>query len=249
MSMICKNYNFMKAVLLVTVSVASLFAFTTHTVEQPEGTPLFITSIAPYKSGMIVAQKGVRKVTLYSSNYKERLHEWELNEIPTGVTVDGEQIITTVAGENENGVYLLSASVPSEKCFIKTASGACAPLVDTRSGKLYVCNQFALDPEGRYLFVANFLPSQRADVDTVAACVSVIDIASFEKIKDIQLANGSNALRGMTLSPDNRYLLVTHNLGRFQVPTSQLQQGWMNTSAVSLVNVQTLNFEGAVFGT
>lgn len=38
-----------------------------------------------------------------------------------------------------------------------------------------------LDPEGRYLFVANFLPSQRADVDTVAACVSVIDIASFEK--------------------------------------------------------------------
>ena len=273
MSMICKNYNFMKAVLLVTVSVASLFAFTTHTVEQPEGTPLFITSIAPYKSGMIVAQKGVRKVTLYSSNYKERLYEWELNEIPTGVTVDGEQIITTVAGENENGVYLLSASVPSEKCFIKTASGACAPLVDTRSGKLYVCNQFAgtiseidrkgkkelrtvrvlrepksivLDPEGRYLFVANFLPSQRADVDTVAACVSVIDIASFEKIKDIQLANGSNALRGMTLSPDNRYLLVTHNLGRFQVPTSQLQQGWMNTSAVSLVNVQTLNFEGAV---
>ena len=77
MSMICKNYNFMKAVLLVTVSVASLFAFTTHTVEQPEGTPLFITSIAPYKSGMIVAQKGVRKVTLYSSNYKERLYRQE----------------------------------------------------------------------------------------------------------------------------------------------------------------------------
>lgn len=45
MSMICKNYNFMKAVLLMTVSVASLFAFTIHTVEQPEGTPLFITSI------------------------------------------------------------------------------------------------------------------------------------------------------------------------------------------------------------
>ena len=64
-----------------------------------------------------------------------------------------------------------------------------------------------------------------------------------KKIKDIQLANGSNALRGMTLSPDNRYLLVTHNLGRFQVPTSQLQQGWMNTSAVSLVNVQTLNLK------
>ena len=65
---------------------------------------------------------------------------------------------------------------------------------------------------------------QRADVDTVAACVSVIDMNSFRKIKDIQLANGSNALRGMSLSPDGRYLLVTHNLGRFQVPTSQCHQ-------------------------
>ena len=103
-----------------------------------------------------------------------------------------------------------------------------------------------LDKDGKYLFVANFLPLQRADIDTVAACVSVIDTDGFRKIKDIQLANGSNALRGVSLSPDGRYLLVTHNLGRFQVPTSQLQQGWMNTNAMSVVNLSTLSFEGAV---
>lgn len=267
-----RKCKFMKAFLSVAL-VASLLAFTVHTTEQPEGTPLFITSIAPYKAGVVVAQKGIRKVTVYSSDYKERLQEWELDEIPTGVAVDGEQIIVTVAGEHENGVYLLSSSAPSEKTFIKTASGACAPLVDARSGKLYVANQFAgtvseidrnekkelqtvrvlrepksmvLDPKGKYLFTTNFLPAQRADVDTVAACVSVVDIESFQKVKDIQLENGSNALRGMTLSPDGRYLLVTHNLGRFQVPTSQLQQGWMNTSAMSLVNLETLDFEGAV---
>ena len=57
--------------------VVSLFAFTTHTAEQPEGTPLFITGITPYKSGMIVSQKGVQKVSIYSSDYKERLQEWE----------------------------------------------------------------------------------------------------------------------------------------------------------------------------
>lgn len=103
-----------------------------------------------------------------------------------------------------------------------------------------------LDPNGKYLFVTNYLPQQRADIDTVAACVSVIDLNSFHKVRDIQLANGSNALRGMTLSPDSRYLLITHNLGRFQVPTSQLQQGWMNTSAISIVNLESLRFEGAV---
>lgn len=267
-----RNCKFTKIVLPI-VLVAAMFAFTTHTVEQPEGEPLFITSIAPYKAGMIVTQKGVKTVTVYSSDYKERLQEWSLDEIPTGVAIDGEQIIATVAGEHKNGVYFLSASAPSDKSFLETASGACAPLLDAQTGKLYVCNQFAgtvseidkdgkkilrtvqvlrepksivLDSKGKHLFVANFLPAQRADVDTVAACVSVIDKESFQKVKDIQLANGSNALRGMTISPDGRYLLITHNLGRFQVPTSQLQQGWMNTSAMSVVNLETLNFEGAV---
>lgn len=267
-----RNCKFTKIVLPI-VLVVAMFAFTTHTVEQPEGEPLFITSIAPYKAGMIVTQKGVKKVTVYSSDYKERLQEWSLDEIPTGVAIDGEQIIATVAGEHKNGVYFLSASAPSDKSFLETASGACAPLLDVQTGNLYVCNQFAgtvseidkdgkkilrtvqvlrepksivLDSKGKHLFVANFLPAQRADVDTVAACVSVIDKESFQKVKDIQLANGSNALRGMTISPDGRYLLITHNLGRFQVPTSQLQQGWMNTSAMSVVNLETLNFEGAV---
>lgn len=267
-----KNYKFAKIVLPAILGVV-LFAFTTHTAEQPEGTPLFITGIAPYKAGMVVTEKGVQKVTIYSSDYKERLQEWSLDEIPTGVAVDDEQIIATVAGEQKNGVYFLSALSPSEKNFMETGSGACAPLLDARTGKLYVCNQFAgtvseidknnkkvlrtvhvlrepksivMDTKGKHLFVANFLPAQRADIDTVAACVSVIDAESFQKVKDIQLANGSNALRGMTISPDGRYLLVTHNLGRFQVPTSQLQQGWMNTSAISIVNLETLNFEGAV---
>ncbi len=175
-------------IMIPVLLVASLFAFTTQTTEQPEGTPLFITGITPYKSGMIVSQKGVRKVSIYSSDYKERLQEWELDEIPTGVTTDEDRIYATVAGEHKNGVYFLSASDPSKKEFIETASGACAPLVNNGNGKLYVCNQFAgtvseldkngsavlrtvkvlrepksavLDKDGKHLFVTNFLPMQR----------------------------------------------------------------------------------------
>lgn len=53
-------------------------------------------------------------------------------------------------------------------------------------------------------------------------------------------------LRGIALSPDGNYVFVTHNLGRFQVPTSQLQQGWMNTSAMSVIDTQTQSFSGSV---
>lgn len=272
MTMNPKNGICIRIVLLF-VLVAFLFAFTTRMTEQPEDSPLYITGISPCRAGMVVSQKGTKKVTIYSSDYKERLQEWSLDEAPTGVAVDSELIIVTVAGEYKNGVYFLSAASPADSTFMETASGACAPLPDAGSGKLYVCNQFAgtiseidkaerkvtrtvsvlrepksivLDAKGKKLFVANFLPAQRADMDTVAACISVIDTESFQKVKDIRLENGSNALRGMTLSPDGSYLLVTHNLGRFQVPTSQLQQGWMNTSAMSVVNLETLNFEGAV---
>jgi cytochrome c2 len=96
------------------------------------------------------------------------------------------------------------------------------------------------------LFVTNFLPLQRADLDYVAASVSVIEMDGFTKVKDIQLANGSNAVRGICITPDGKYIYVSHNLGRFTVPTSQLQQGWMNTSAFSVIDVEKQAFLGAI---
>ena len=80
----------------------------------------------------------------------------------------------------------------------------------------------------------------------MAACVSVIRMSDFTKVKDIQLANGSNALRGICMTPDGKYIYISHNLGRFTVPTSQLQQGWMNTSAFSIIDVAKQEFIGAV---
>lgn len=111
---------------------------------------------------------------------------------------------------------------------VAVGSGATGPVVSADGRRVYVLNQFAttvdeVDPvagsvvrsvrvlrepkggvvsrDGKYLFVTNFLPAQRADVDYVAADVSVIDLKSFRKIKDVKLANGSNALRGIALSP------------------------------------------------
>ncbi len=99
---------------------------------------------------------------------------------------------------------------------------------------------------GRFLFVTNFIPAQRADLDYVSSDISVIDLQSFTQTKTINLENGSNALRGAALSSDGKYLFVSHNLGRYTVPTSQLLQGWMNTSAVSVVDVAKQEFLGSI---
>jgi DNA-binding beta-propeller fold protein YncE len=106
--------------------------------------------------------------------------------------------------------------------------------------------QLALSRDGSTLFAANFLPAGRADVDTVTSMVSVIDLRLKRAVKHIPLANGSNALRGMCLSADGLYLLITHNLGRFQLPTTQLEQGWMNTSALSIIDVASREFVATI---
>ena len=38
----------------------------------------------------------------------------------------------------------------------------------------------------------------------------------------------------MAVSPDGRYLAVAHVLSRYQMPTTQLDRGWMNTNACLL---------------
>jgi mono/diheme cytochrome c family protein len=80
----------------------------------------------------------------------------------------------------------------------------------------------------------------------VAARVSVIDLKTFTKIRDIGLGNGSNALRGICMSPDGKYAFVVHNLGRYQIPTSQLEQGWMNTAGLSVIDFHKLDLLATV---
>lgn len=240
---------------------------------QNEKTPLFMTDIKMTGNGeLLMTSKGDKALKLYDATGQKILKSWKLAEIPTGVAVAGKLAYVTCFGE-KGEVAVIDLSADGVVKTIPVFSGACAPLLSADGTKLYVCNQFAgtvsaidlaegrvvqnvpvlrepksmvMSPDGKTLFVTNFLPAQRADLDYVAACVSVIDVPTFTKRKDIQLENGSNAVRGLCLSPDGKYLFISHNLGRFTVPTSQLQQGWMNTSAVSVVDVAKEEFMGAV---
>ena len=235
--------------------------------------PLYPTGITDISENrFLVSNKGNKTVALYPDSFDRAIRAWEFEEVPTGIAALGDNAFITTF-ETEGRVHFLNLKTGGVEKSLVTGSGANAPVISPDGKTLYVLNQFkntvtridldsrrvtgeegvlreprcaVIEPGGRYLFVANFLPAQRADVDTVAACVSVIDLEGFVRVKDIMLSSGSNALRGMTLSPDGRYVLVTHNLGRFQVPTSQLLQGWMNTSAMSIIDAGTLEHAGTV---
>jgi len=237
------------------------------------GLPEYPTDIkVTFHNQLLISNKGTRSVTLYASEFNQPLRVWNFSDIPTGLATHGDFAYVTTFGVRGE-VHFLNLKTGETEHSLVTGSGANSPLVSADGKTLYVLNQFqntvsrininerqvvnsvkvlrepgcaVIGADGSYLFVANFLPAMRADLDTVTACVSVIDLKSFTKITDIPLSNGSNALRGICLSPDGRYVFVTHNLGRFQVPTSQLQQGWMNTSAMSLIEVASLTRVGTV---
>ena len=253
------------------IILIGLWSFTERESHLEEKNPLFITGITTFGHHLLMTEKGRCEVALYSADGKERLKAWKTNEPPTGVVTDGKWLYITTS-QNCGGVEFINTQT-DEIYFIETGRGACAPVLNAQQTLLYVCNKYAttvteielktrkivrtvkvlrqpnqavIDQDGRYLFVINHLPMGRANVDKVAAAVSVIDLKTFQRINDIMLENGSNALRGATISPDGKYLLITHNLGRYQVPTSQLQQGWMNTNALSLIQISTLTYGGAV---
>lgn len=144
---------------------------------------------------------------------------------------------------------------------------AMAPVISTDGKTLYVCNRFdddvsfldlatkketgrvkvqrepvaaALTKDGKFLLVANLLHNGAADADSVAAVVSVIDTASAKVVKEVRLPNGSGSLNDIAVSPDGKYAVVTHILSRFHLPTTQLDRGWMNTNAKTIIDLDRM---------
>jgi YVTN family beta-propeller protein len=138
---------------------------------------------------------------------------------------------------------------------------------------LYVCNQFdnniglvdlvskkqvaaiavsrepvaaALTPDGKFLFVANHLPAGPANADYCASVVSVIDTVSKSVVRNIELPDGSTNVRGIAVSPDGRNAYVTHLLARHKFPVTYLEKGWINTNAMTVIDVPQQRFINTV---
>jgi len=183
---------------------------------------------------------------------------------PTGLALspDGQRLYVTGAGPRGQ-VFLVDVAAGTVAETLPAGHTPMAPVVSPDGSTLYVCNRFnndvsvfdlgakveaaripvvrqpvaaVLTPDGKTLFVANHLATGAADGDYVSATVSVIDTASKSVAASLQLPNGSASLRGITISPDGAYVYVTHVLSRYQLPTTQLERGWMNTNALTIID-------------
>ncbi len=184
-------------------------------------------------------------------------------DTPTGLVLnrEGTKLYVTCAAV-QSKVCLIDTKAMKITQTLAAGHTAIGPALSPDGRRLYVCNRFnnsvsvidleqgkelacvpvvrephaaAITPDGKQVYVANHLPNDPADSYDVAAVVSVIDTATL-KVHPIRLLNGSSGLRAICVSPDGKYVYVPHILARYQMPTTQLERGWMNTNALSIID-------------
>ncbi len=217
---------------------------------------------------LYVAQAKANRVAVYDTDSGAMKPLMDLPASPTGLAIsgDGKMLYATCAAPQ--GVVCaidISDGETADMRMFPAGLGACSPVLSPDGKTLYVCNRFddevgvyeagsgkgirkiavlrepiaaAVTGNGRWLFVCNHLPDGPATADVVAASVSVIDTKSQKVERSIPLPNGSTSVQGIAASPDGQYVFVAHVLGRYTVPTTQLERGWMNTNALSIIDTK-----------
>ena len=95
----------------------------------------------------------------------------------------------------------------------------------------------AVTPDESLALVSNLLPTTAATAPNHAAEVSVIDLKTLTAKAPIRLPLGSTNTRGIVINRNGSTAYVVHTLGRFNLPTTQLDRGWVITNALSIIDV------------
>jgi YVTN family beta-propeller protein len=216
-------------------------------------------------SKIYIACATANKVLVFDTAARKITGSIAVPATPTGLALspDGARLYVTCAAPAST-IAIVDTVSRKPAGTLPAGHTAMGPAISPDGRTLYVCNRFdndvaaidlaakkeiyrakvlrepiaeALTPDGKLLFVANQLPVGRADGDFVAAAVTVLEAATGKTVKQIALPNGSSSLEGIALSPDGKFAAVTHILGHINLPPTQLERGWMNTNALSIIDV------------
>lgn len=247
--------------------LSGFLVFLTISMAAAEPVPLSPTALAASPDGKViyVACATANCVLCFDTAGRKVLNSIPMPASPMGLALsaDGSELFVTCAAP-ESRVCIVDVSEAVIVETIPAGHTTMAPVPGPDGKTLYVCNRFnnnvgvidlvakrevnriavqrepfaaAITTDGKYLLVANHLHSGRADRDYVAAVVSVIDLAAGKVVKELQLPNGSGALKDIRVSPDGTYAVVTHLLAQFNRPTTHIYRGWMNANVMTIIDL------------
>src|SRR4030042_5538508 len=189
---------------------------------------------------LYVAEGGAKQIAVFSTDSNKVIKTIALSDEPTGLALssDGKCLYVTCAG-SQGQVCVVGTDTAQIIKRIPVGHSPCSPVLSPDGKVLYVCNRFSNDvsvisitdnkhiagikvlrepfaaeitPDGKWLYVGNCLPDGPANAESVASKVSVINTETKIIDASISLPNGSMGLHGVAVSPDGRYVYVSHIL-------------------------------------
>ncbi len=142
---------------------------------------------------------------------------------PTGVAVANKKQVLLVANGPMNDVSLIDLTSGKEKKRV--------PVVRE---PFYI----AVAPDESMAVVSNLIPAGAASEPTITAAVSIIDIDKMECAANIPLPPNTASIRYTAVSPDGKWAYAVHTVGRTTLPATQLERGWVNTNALSIIDLK-----------
>jgi DNA-binding beta-propeller fold protein YncE len=125
---------------------------------------------------------------------------------------------------------------------LETASGKTVATVPVAPYPFAV----AVAPTGSTAVVTHLLASGDATAADAGASVSLVDIAGGKLSANIKLPLGSSSVRGVHCSTDGKWAYVVHTLARLNIPTTHLLRGWINTDALSIIDLNAKSIYATV---
>lgn len=259
---------------LALITVCVVFAGTACAASEAAYRSPSVLAAAPDGGTLYITEYTGGAVAVWNVEKQSVAKRIALPHRPTGLAVPaGGTMLYATAGHEDGALYGVALPAGEIAWQVPIGHTPMAPVLDAEKGVLYVCTRYedqvavvdlasksvakriaverqpvaaVLSEDGAKLFVANHLPGGPADGDYVSASVSVIDTAAGNMNKQIPLPNGSTGLRDICLAPGGSHAYVTHILARYQLPTTQLERGWMNTNALTILDASAAEYVNTV---
>lgn len=226
------------------------------------------TAIAMLDDDGYVADATMQMVYKIDATSAKKTAEYDAGKSVNAVIAEGDSVYALIGGL-DGELLKLNGSLAVQA---KAETGHTPVDAAVVNGKLYVANRFdnsvtvhnpdtlqqtdeidvsrepvALTVAGNDLYVACHLPDGAAnDSENVSADVVVIDTTSNTVKKTISLINGSGGVKDIVTSEDGKYVYLSNLIARYAFPTSQLDRGWINTNAVSIIRTSDTSLVTAV---
>ena len=236
----------MKKILIPVSIIAVLLCTAAKDADQTVISPdrLFL---ADNGKSLFVTNRAGSELIKMSADGKEMEQKVEFSSPVNAMTQDPDGNLWVVCDGNYGMMYQLDGKKLSIQSKIKSGATPSDILYNPLSQSLWVAQRFnnelwEIDPATRKvkakITVGREPVAMASTAYPLAAQLDIVDVSSKKVASRIMLPNGSTDVKSIAVDKNRAYAYVTHLIARYQLPTNQLDRGWMATNTLSIIDLK-----------